>query len=172
MMHCVLNLALGVAAVALAGCSESVGERVSRECEGVVDAAADSEDTTNVSVATVKHADMEAVIRSERWATTPLRKAIQAELDELETSRGYTSDKYDTAWNRVVNKGGERDAIWRAAFDNDLPRRERLRDRKIRECISKRKHEGGRPMIRLRRRASVLLALSRLTAAATASLSA
>ena len=111
MMHCVLSLALGVVAVALAGCSESVGERVSRECEGVVDAAADSEDTTNASVATVKRTDMEAVIRSERWATTPLRKAIQAELDELETSRGYTSDKYDAAWNRVVNEGGERDAI-------------------------------------------------------------
>jgi hypothetical protein len=39
---------------------------------------------------------MEAVIRSEQWATTPLRKAIQAELNELETSRGYTSDKYES----------------------------------------------------------------------------
>jgi hypothetical protein len=108
-----------------------------------VDAAADSEDTTNASVATVKRTDMEAVIRSERWATTPLRKAIQAELHELETSRGYTSDEYDAAWNRVVNKDGEHDAIWRAAFDNDLLRRERLRDRKIRECILKRNMKEG-----------------------------
>ena len=86
---------------------------------------------------------MEAVIRSERWATTPLRKAMQAELGELETSRGYTSDKYDAAWQRMVNRGGERDALWRAAFDSDLPRRERIRDRMILECVLKRGTKEG-----------------------------
>lgn len=140
MMRCVLSLALVVVTVALTGCSrENAGERLTRECREVVDARADAENTTNPAVATVKRADIEAVIRSEQWATTPLRKAMQAELGELETSRGYTSDKYDAAWDRVVNKGGERDAIWRAAFDSDLPRRARIRDRMIRECVSKRR---------------------------------
>jgi len=146
MMRCVLSLALVVVMVALTGCSrENAGERLTRECREVVDARADAENTTNPAVATVKRADIEAVIRSEQWATTPLRKAMQAELGELETSRGYTSDKYDAAWDRVVNKGGERDAIWRAAFDSDLPRRTRIRDRMIRECVSKRRTmEGAR----------------------------
>ena len=143
MMRRVLSLAPVVVVVALTGCSrETVGEQLTRECGEVVDAESDSADTTNPDVATVKRADMEAVIRSEQWATTPLRKAIQAEFNELETSRGYTSDKYDAAWDRVVNKGGERDAIWRA-FDNDLPRRERLRERRIRECVSNRETKEG-----------------------------
>ena len=146
MMRCVLSLALVVVMVALTGCSrENAGERLTRECREVVDTRADAENTTNPAVATVKRADIEAVIRSEQWATTPLRKAMQAELGELETSRGYTSDKYDAAWDRVVNKGGERDAIWRAAFDSDLPRRARIRDMMIRECVSKRRTmEGAR----------------------------
>ena len=144
MMRRVLSLAPVVVVVALTGCSrQTVGEQLTRECGEVVDAASDSADTTNPDVATVKRADMEAVIRSEQWATTPLRKAIQAEFNELETSRGYTADKYDAAWDRVVNKGGERDAIWRAAFDHDLPRRERLRERKIRECVSNRETKEG-----------------------------
>jgi hypothetical protein len=144
MKRSVLSLVFAVLATELVGCSrESGGERLTRECGEVVDRMADSGDTTNPDVATVKRADMEAVIRSQRWATTPLRKAIQAEFNELETSRGYTSDKYDAAWNRVVNKGGERDAIWRAAFDNDLLRRERLRERKIRECVSNRETKEG-----------------------------
>ena len=144
MMRSVISLVFAVVATELAGCSrESAGERLIRECGEVVDRTADSGDTTNPDVATVKRADMEAVIRSERWATTPARKAIQAELNELETSRGYTSDKYDAAWDRMVNKGGERDSIWRAAFDNDLPRRERIRERKIRECVSKLETKTG-----------------------------
>jgi len=111
MMHRMLSLAPVVVVVALTGCSrENVGERLMRECGETVDAEADSENTTNPDVATVKRTDMEAVIRSQQWATTPLRKVIQAEFNELETSRGYTSDKYDAAWDRVVNKGGEREA--------------------------------------------------------------
>jgi hypothetical protein len=144
MMRCVISLALAVAAAELTGCSrESAGERLTRECKEIVDGATDSENATNPDVATVKRTDMETVIRSEQWATTALRKAIQAELNELETSRGYTSDKYDAAWDRVVNKGGERDAIWRAAFHNDLPRRERIRGRKIRECVANRETKEG-----------------------------
>ncbi len=144
MMRCVLGLALVVVTVALTGCSrESAGERLARECREVVDAAVDSENTTNPDLATVKRPDMEAVIRSEQWATTPLRKAMQTELGELETSRGYTSDKYDAAWERVINKGGERDAIWRAAFDGDLPRRQRIRDKMIRECVRTRGTKEG-----------------------------
>jgi hypothetical protein len=137
-MHFMLSLSLSVAAIALTACSrESVGERLARECGEVVDSVADAETTTNPAVATVKRADMEAVVRSEQWATTPLRKTMQAELLELETSRGYTPDKYDAAWARVINKGGERDAVWRAAFDGDLPRRQRIRDKMIRECVWK-----------------------------------
>src|SRR6266540_2897965 len=99
-----------VVTVTLTGCSrENAGERLTQECGEVVDSEADSENATNPDVAKVKRADMEAVIRSEQWATTPLRKAMQAELGELETSRGYTSDKYDAAWERMVNRGGERD---------------------------------------------------------------
>ena len=140
----VLSLALVVVTVALTACSRETGvERLMRECGEVVASAADSETTTNPDVATVKRPDMEAVIRSEQRATTPLRKAMQAELGELETSRGYTSDKYDTAWERMVNKGGERDAIWRAAFDRDLPRRQRIRDQMIRECVWKRGTKEG-----------------------------
>src|SRR5713101_7032064 len=49
------------------GCSrENAGERLTRECREVVDSEADSENTTNPDVATVKRADMEAVIRSAR----------------------------------------------------------------------------------------------------------
>jgi hypothetical protein len=137
-MHFMLSLSLSVATIALTACSrESVGERLARECGEVVDSVADAETTTNPAVATVKRADMEAVVRSEQWATTPLRKTMQAELLELETSRGYTPDKYDAAWARVMNKGGERDAVWRAAFDGDLPRRQRIRDKMIRECVWK-----------------------------------
>ena len=144
MIRCVLSLALVVVTVTFTGCSrENAGERLTRECGEVVDSEADSENTTNPDVATVKRPDMEAVIRSERWATTPLRKAMQAELAELETSRGYTSDKYDAAWQRMVNRGGERDALWRAAFDSDLPRRERIRDRMILECVWKRGTKEG-----------------------------
>jgi hypothetical protein len=108
-----------------------------------VDAVSDPETTTNPSAATVKRTDMEAVIRSERWATTPLRKAIQAELAELETARGYTSDQYEAAWEQVVNKGGERDEIWRAAFESDRPHRERIRDKLVRECVEKRGTNAG-----------------------------
>ena len=144
MMRSVLNLAPVVLTVALSGCSrENAGEPLTRECREVVDAGTDSENATIPDVTTVKREDMEAVIRSEQWATTPLQKAIQAELNELETSRGYTSDKYEAAWDRVVNKSGERDTIWRAAFDNDLPRRERIRDRKIRECLANRERKEG-----------------------------
>jgi hypothetical protein len=143
-MHFMLSLSLSVAAIALTACSrESVGERLARECGEVVDSVADAETTTNPAVATVKRADMEAVVRSEQWATTPLRKTMQAELLELETSRGYTPDKYDAAWARVINKGGERDAVWRAAFDGDLPRRQRIRDKMIRECVWKRGAKEG-----------------------------
>jgi hypothetical protein len=124
--------------------SGSAAERLTRECREAVDATADAETTTNPDVAIVKRTDMEAVILSEQWATTPLRKAMQAELVELETSRGYTSDQYEAAWDRVVNKGGERDAIWRAAFESDLPRRERIRDKMIRECVWERTKEGAR----------------------------
>jgi len=139
MMRCVLSLAPVVLTVAFSACSrENAGDRLTRECREVVDAGADSENTTNPDVATVKRSDMEAVIRSEQWATTPLRKAMQAEFRELEMSRGYTADKYDAAWERLVNTGDERDAIWRAAFESDLPRRERIRDRMIRECVRKR----------------------------------
>jgi hypothetical protein len=144
MMRCVFSLAPVVLTVALSGCSrENAGERLTRECREVVDAGVDSENTTNPAVATVKRTDMEAVIRSEQWATTPRRKAMQAELAELETSRGYTSDKYDAAWERLVNTGDERDAIWRAAFESDLPRRGRIRDRMIRECVRKRETKEG-----------------------------
>jgi hypothetical protein len=144
MTRCVLSLALVAVTVTLAGCSrENAGERLTRECGEVVDSEADSENTTNPDVATVKRSDMEAVIRSERWATTPLRKAMQAEFRELETSRGYTSDKYDAAWERVINKGGEREALWRAAFDSDLPRRDRIRNRMIRECVWQRGTKEG-----------------------------
>jgi len=144
MMRCVFSLAPVVLTIAFSGCSrENAGERLTRECREVVDAGADSESTTNPAVATVKRTDMEAVIRSEQWATTARRKAMQAELAELETSRGYTSDKYDAAWDRVVNTGDERDAIWRAAFESDLPRRERIRDRMIRECVRKRETKEG-----------------------------
>lgn len=140
MMRCMLSLALVFVTVALAGCSqESAGERLTRECQQAVDALADPETSTNPAVATVTRADMEAVIRSDQWATTPLRKAMQAELRELETSRGYTSDQYDAAWERAVNKGGERDAIWRAAFEGDLPRRERIRDKMVSECVFQRR---------------------------------
>jgi hypothetical protein len=146
MMRCVFSLAPVIVAVALAGCSrESAGERLTRECREAVDAVADPETTTNPAVATVKRADMETVIRSEQWATTPLRKAMRAELGQLETSRGYTSDQYEAAWERVVNKSGERDEIWRAAFEGDLPRRERIRDKMIHECVWKRgRKEGAR----------------------------
>jgi hypothetical protein len=144
MIRWVLSLALIVVTGALTGCSrESTSERLTRECGEVVDSVADAETTLNPAVATVKRTDMEAVIRSEQWATTPLRKTMQAELVELETARGYTSDKYDAAWERVVNKGGERDALWRAAFDNDLPRRARIRDKMIRECVWKRGAKEG-----------------------------
>ena len=144
MMRRVLSLMPVVVVVALTGCSrEPMGEQLTRECGEVIDAESDSADTTNPDVATVKRTDMEAVIRSEQWATNPLRKAIRAELDQLQTSRGYTSDTYDAAWDRVVNKGGERDAIWCAAFDKDFPRRERIRDRKIRECVSKLETKEG-----------------------------
>jgi len=137
-------LAPVVLTVALSGCSrETAGERLTRECREVVDAGIASDNTTNPTVATVKRTDMEAVIRSEQWATTPLRKAMQAELAELETSRGYTSDKYEAAWERVVNTGDERDAIWRAAFESDLPRRERIRSRMIRECVRMRETKEG-----------------------------
>ncbi len=103
MIRCVLSLALVVVTVTLAGCSrENAGERLTRECVEVVDAGVDSENSTNPDVATVKRADMEAVIRSEQWATTPLRKAMQAELGELETSRGYTSDK-QASINKICN---------------------------------------------------------------------
>ena len=144
MMRCVLSLAPVVLTVALSGCSrENAGERLTRECREVVDAGAEPENTTNPVVATVKRTDMEAVIRSEQWATTPVRKAMQTALTELETSRGYTSDKYDADWERLVNTGDERDAIWRAAFESDLPRRERIRDRMIRECVRKRETKEG-----------------------------
>jgi hypothetical protein len=144
MMHFMASLSLGIAAIALTGCSrESVGERLARECGQVVDSVTDAETTTNPAVATVTRADMEAVIRSEQWATTPLRKTMQAELLELETSRGYTPDEYDAAWARVLNKGGERDAVWRTAFDGDLPRRQRIRDKLIRECVWKRGAKEG-----------------------------
>ncbi len=144
MIRCVLSLALVVVTVTLTGCSrENAEERLTRECVEVVDAGVDSENSTNPDVATVKRADMEAVIRSEQWATTPLRKAMQAELGELETSRGYTSDKYDAAWERMVNRGGEREALWRAAFDSDLPRRERIRNRMVRECVWERGTKEG-----------------------------
>jgi hypothetical protein len=145
MMRCVLSLALVVVLpVALSGCSrENAGERLTRECREVVDVGADPENTTDPAVATVKRTDMEAVIRSEQWATTPLRKAMQAELAELETSRGHTSDKYDAAWERLVNTGDERDAIWRAAFESDFPRRERIRNRMIRECVRKSETKEG-----------------------------
>ena len=144
MMRSVLSLVPVVLTVALSGCSrENADDRLTRECREVVDAGTDSENTTNPAVSTVKRADMEAVIRSEQWATTPLRKAMQAELGELETSRGYTSDKYDAAWERMVNRGGERDALWRAAFDSDLPRRERIRNRMIRECVWERGTKEG-----------------------------
>jgi len=143
-MRCVRGLAPVVLTVALSGCSrETAGERLTRECREVVDAGVDSENTTNPTVATVKRTDMEAVIRSEQWATTARRKEMQAALAELETSRGYTSDKYEAAWERVINTGDERDAIWRAAFERDLPRRERLRDRMIRECVRKREAKEG-----------------------------
>ena len=143
-MRLVFSLAL-VFAVASTGCSrESAAERLTRECREAVDATADAETTTNPDVATVKRTDMEAVILSEQWATTPLRKAMRAELVELETSRGYTSDQYEAAWDRVVNKGGERDAIWRAAFESDLPRRERIRDKMIHKCVWKQTKEGAR----------------------------
>ena len=146
MTHFILNLSLGVAAIVYTGCfRESVGERLARECGEVVDSLANAETTTNPAVATVTRADMEAVVRSEQWATTPRRKTMQAELLELETSRGYTPDKYDAAWARVLNKGGERDAVWRAAFDRDLPRRQRIRDKLIGECVWKRgANEGTR----------------------------
>jgi hypothetical protein len=39
---------------------------------------------------------------------------MRAELGELETSRGYISDQYEAARERLVNKGGERDGIWGA----------------------------------------------------------
>ena len=144
MIRCVLSLALVVVTVTLTGCSrENAEERLTRECVEVVDAGVDSENSTNPDVATVKRADMKAVIRSEQWATTPLRKAMQAELGELETSRGYTSDKYDAAWERMVNRGGEREALWRAAFDSDLPRRERIRNRMVRECVWERGTKEG-----------------------------
>ena len=144
MMRCVFSLAPVVLTVALSGCSrENAGERLTRECREVVDAGVDSENTTNPAIATVKRTDMEAVIRSEQWATSPLRKAMQAELAELETSRGYTSDQYDAAWERLVNTGDGRDAIWRAAFESDLPRRERIRDRMIRECVRTRETKAS-----------------------------
>jgi hypothetical protein len=70
MMRCVLSLAPVVLTVALSGCSrENAGERLTRECREVVDAGADSENTTNLAVATVKRTDMEAVIRSEQCAS-------------------------------------------------------------------------------------------------------
>ena len=142
MMRRALSLAL--VAVALAGCArESQEERLTRECREAVDAASDADTTTNPAVATVKRTDMEDVIRSEQWATTPLRKEMRAELGQLETSRGYSSDQYEAAWEQLVNKGGERDGIWRAAFESDLPRRERLRDKMIRECVSKRATKEG-----------------------------
>jgi hypothetical protein len=128
-----------VVAIAVAGCSrENPADRLARECGATVDAAVDTGTTTNPAVATVNRTEMDAVIRSEQWATTPQRKAIQAELGELDTSRGLTSEAYEAAWARIVNKGGERDAIWRAAFDNDLPRRTRLRDKMIRDCVTRR----------------------------------
>ena len=128
-----------VVAIAVAGCSrKSAADRLARECATAADDAADTGTTTNPALATVNRTEMEAVIRSEQWATTPQRKAIQAELAELDTSRGLTSEAYDAGWERIVNKGGERDAIWRAAFDNDLPRRTRLRDKVIRDCVTRR----------------------------------
>jgi hypothetical protein len=70
MMRCVLSLVPVVLTVALSGCSrENVGERLTRECREVADAAADPENTTNHAVATVKRTDMEAVIRSDQWGT-------------------------------------------------------------------------------------------------------
>ena len=128
-----------VVAIVVAGCSrENAADRLAAECGAAVDAAVDAATTTNSAVATVSRAEMEAVIRSEQWATTPQRKAIQTELSELDTTRGLTSEAYEAAWERIVNKGGERDAIWRAAFDGDLPRRTRLRDKLIRDCVTKR----------------------------------
>jgi hypothetical protein len=128
-----------IVVIAVAGCSrENAADRVTTDCTAAVDAAVDSGTTTNPAFATVNRTDMEAVIRSEQWATTPARKAIQAELGELDTSRGLTSEAYEAAWERIVNKGGERDAIWRAAFDSDLPRRTRLRDKLIRDCVTRR----------------------------------
>ena len=65
MKRSVLSLVFAVLATDLVGCSrESGGERLTRECGEVVDRMADSGDTTNPNVATVKRADMEAVIRS------------------------------------------------------------------------------------------------------------
>jgi len=158
MMRCVLSLAPVVVVVAFTGCSrEGAVGRLARECREIVDGATNSEDATNPDVATVKRVDMEAVIRSEQWATTPLRKVIQAEFNELETSRGYTADKYDAAWVRVVNKGGERDAIWRAAFDNDLRVESDSAEEDPRVRLKSR-NEGGRPMIQYTRRASVVIA--------------
>jgi hypothetical protein len=128
-----------VVAIAVAGCSrEKPADRLARECGTAVDAAVDTGTTTNPALATVNRTEMEAVIRSEQWATTPQRKAIQAELSELDTSRGLTPEAYEAGWERIVNEGGERDAIWQAAFDNDLPRRTRLRDKMIRDCVAKR----------------------------------
>jgi hypothetical protein len=133
------GLALVFVAAASAGCfRENEGERLTRECREAVNAAVDADTTTNPAVATVKRTDMEDVIRSEHWATTPLRKEIRAGLGELETSRGYTSDQYEAAWDKLVDRGGERDGIWRAAFERDLPRRERIRDKMVSECVSKR----------------------------------
>ena len=137
-MRQICNVTL-VVAITVAGCSrEKPADRLARECGTAVDAAGDTGTTTNPALATVNKTEMEAVFRSERWATTPQRKAIQAELSELDTSRGLTSEAYEAAWERIVSKGGERDAIWQAAFDNDLPRRTRLRDKMIRDCVTRR----------------------------------
>ena len=138
MVRQICNVTLAVA-ITVSGCSrEKTADRLARECGATVDAAVDTGTTTNPALATVNRTEMEAVIRSEQWATTPQRKAIQAELIELDTSRGLTSEAYEAAWERIVNKGAERDAIWQAAFDNDLPRRTRLRDKTVRECVTKR----------------------------------
>jgi hypothetical protein len=37
-----------------------------------------------------------------------------------------------------VDRGGERDALWRAAFETDLPRQERIRDKMLRERVLQR----------------------------------
>ena len=121
MMRRVLRLALVVVVVALTTCSrENVGEQLTRECGEIVDAESDSADTTTAA----PEGDTSRVSRAGNVTRVHCRQVRRRLGPSGQQRRRARCDM-------------------RAAFDNDLPRRARLRQRKIRESVSNRETKEG-----------------------------